>query len=286
MEKQTIDKNFGSIMVIVPHQDDEILMTAGILYQAAVNKLPVTVVMVTNGDCDCPDYTKGRTRLLETLAGVSLLGITSGQVIFLGYADTGMAAEKSFLMHIFEETDSNKVYPSSCGSVTYALEEKAEFHMEIMNQHADYCRAMLMEDLKQVIKVNKPENIFTTSEFDMHGDHEALCKFVYEVLDELKSEADSYEPHVYCGLVHSCAGDDKWPLPETSKYSMPEGLERTKANWEERIVFSVPEVMKRSRGTDNLKYQALLKYETALEPSAYDFLMAFIKDEEFFWKIQ
>ena len=40
------------------------------------------------------------------------------------------------------------------------------------------------------------------------------------------------------------------------------------------------------RGINNLKYQALFKHETALEPDAYEFLMAFIKDEEIFWKVR
>lgn len=42
----------------------------------------------------------------------------------------------------------------------------------------------------------------------------------------------------------------------------------------------------KARGINNLKYQALLKHETALEPDAYEFLMAFIKDEEIFWKVR
>lgn len=44
--------------------------------------------------------------------------------------------------------------------------------------------------------------------------------------------------------------------------------------------------MKLEKGRENLKYQALLQYETALEPEAYDFLMSFIKDEEIFWKMK
>ena len=44
--------------------------------------------------------------------------------------------------------------------------------------------------------------------------------------------------------------------------------------------------MKQEKGTDNLKYQALLQHKTALEPDAYEFLMAFIKDEEVFWKMR
>ena len=40
-------------MVIVPHQDDELLLTAGVLYSAAHAGLNPHVVMVTNGDYGC-----------------------------------------------------------------------------------------------------------------------------------------------------------------------------------------------------------------------------------------
>ena len=47
--------DFGKIMVIVPHQDDELLLTAGVLYSAANAGLNPHVVMVTNGDYGCHD---------------------------------------------------------------------------------------------------------------------------------------------------------------------------------------------------------------------------------------
>ena len=74
--------------MIVPHQDDEILLCAGILYEAVRRKIPATVVMVTNGDYGCRDYSIGRSRLRETLAGLAMLGIEKEDVEFLGYADT------------------------------------------------------------------------------------------------------------------------------------------------------------------------------------------------------
>lgn len=286
MKELKIDEGFGSIMVIVPHQDDEILMTAGVLYQAVKAGLKVTVVMVTNGDCDCKDYAKGRTRLRETISGCRRLGMKEEQLVFLGYADTGMPPKDSFVTHLFEEKEPSKIYPSHCSDITYSLKEKPEFHMEMKGEHAPYTREMLKSDLKQVIETYRPQNIFTTSEFDMHGDHSGLCRFVYEVLDEMRKEnADS--PQVYCGLIHSGAGDDRWPVPDTERFHCPQGLEEdTKYVWDDRFVLQMPDGLKRSAGTDNLKYQALLEYETALEPNAYEFLMAFVKDEEIFWKVR
>ncbi len=281
-----IDQNIGSTMVLVPHQDDEILLTAGLLNQLVEAGVPVTVVMVTNGDYGCVDETKGQIRLKETLLGTTKLGVEKSQVYFLGYADTGMPVQDSFLMKLYLEKDEKKIYPSFCSNQTYGMLAKAEYHMERYQTHASYTREHLKEDLKQVIKEILPKNIFTTLEFDTHGDHKGLFKFLEEILDELQIEI-GYEPKVYGGLVHSCAGDDTWPKPHTAEYSCPEGFEENSTlKWEDRICLKMKENMKLDTGENNLKYQALLQYETALEPDAYEFLMSFVKEEEIFWRVR
>ncbi len=286
MEKLQITKDFGSTMVIVPHQDDEVLMTAGVLYILAELEVPVTVVMVTNGDCDCPDHSKGYVRLLETIEGMKVLGIQKEQLRFMGYADTGMDPKDSFLTHLYEAEDGQKVFASSCSDKTYSLETMPEFHLEKYNCHAAYTRDMCKSDLRQLIEEKKPQNIFTTSEYDMHGDHSALCKFVYEIVDDIKMR-EIYEPSVYCGLVHSCAGDEHWPSRDSKWFDCPEGIEDQEGlDWSSRIVLELPEEMQTGRGDANIKYRALKKYVTALEPNAYEFLMSFIKDEEIFWKVR
>ena len=65
-----IKKECNNVMVIVPHQDDEILMSAGVIRVCEQNNVPYTVVMVTNGDYGCIDYSKGYARLKESLAGL------------------------------------------------------------------------------------------------------------------------------------------------------------------------------------------------------------------------
>ena len=105
--------DFGKIMVIVPHQDDELLLTAGVLYSAAHAGLNPHVVMVTNGDYGCHDHRVGYARLRETLAGVEMLGVPNEQVTFLGYADTGMPRAESFLAGLYDETDERFIPPTA-----------------------------------------------------------------------------------------------------------------------------------------------------------------------------
>ena len=265
-----IQKDFGNIVIVVPHEDDEILMSA--------------VVMATNGDYECPDYEKGQRRLRESMAGLQVLGLSKEHLEIMGYADTGMPREDSFLTHLYEEVEEEKCYPSSCAQETYGLVEKDEFHKKKWGKHGKYCRLDFKKDLKEILREKRAEHIFTTSQYDTHGDHAALYWFVCEVLDELRNE-EGYEPSLYCGLIHSCAGDEVWPLRDTKKFTCPDGLEGQHP-WEKRCTLELPEEMKQEKGTDNLKYQALLQHKTALEPDAYEFLMAFIKDEEVFWKMR
>ncbi len=281
-----IDKSWGSIMIIVPHQDDEILMSSGIIRECTKQNIPCTVVMATNGDYECKDFSKGYARLRESIEGIEVLGLSVDDYEIMGYADTGMPETESFLAHLYHEKDSEKIYPSYCGENTYGLPEKKEYCFATKEIHRPYNRKSFLTDLKEILMKKRPEKIFTTSGFDTHGDHSGLYAFVCEALDQLK-EKENYTPQLYCGLIHSCAGDEVWPVRSGTTFTCPEGLEENNQYvWQERYVLKMPEEMCVEQGDKNLKLQALKKHDTALEPDAYEFLMAFIKNEEIFWKLR
>ena len=62
-----INEKIKSIMIVVPHQDDEILMTAGVIRRAVEAGVACTVLMATNGDYGCKDFSKGYARLRESI---------------------------------------------------------------------------------------------------------------------------------------------------------------------------------------------------------------------------
>lgn len=275
-------------MVLVPHQDDEILLAAGILRQAAIQGNPVCVAMVTNGDYGCPDYSKGRKRLRESIEGLKVLGLSGLHLDFLGYADTGMANEDSFLWNLFTEKEAGAIHPSSCSDTTYGLENRDEFHKRVLGGHAPYTRTSVVTDLRLLLEKYRPDVIFTTSKWDTHGDHSGLYYFLMEVLEEMKG-SDSYCPQVYSGIVHSFDGDENWPLRSCvpDSFTCPECLKEGGGfGWEDRISFPVPEDMLSSVKENNRKWRALSRHETALEPNAVDFLCSFLKAEEIFWRVR
>lgn len=300
MKKEQLTTESGRIMVIVPHQDDEVLLAAGVLMQAAACGLAVQVVMATNGDYGSSDYRIGQTRLGETLRGLSLIPVLQKDVVFLGYADTGMPPEESFLTRLYLETDANRILPSHCSGQTYGLDSLPDYHTLHYGCPAAYTRSSFLSDLTECISAFQPDLIFTTCAEDTHGDHSALFYFVVEALRQWRQDTGRTDcsPGLYAGLVHSCAGDDIWPLrsgsgraacfPDTppdnrqlfypDAFTCPPGLEKTGAlRWEERISFTVPDPARKAR--------MLSAHVTALKPDAVDFLCAFLRPEELFWQI-
>lgn len=107
MKNINIDKDFGSIMIIVPHEDDELLMTGGIIKNAIESGVDVNVVMATNGDYDCKDFSIGRARISESIEGLELLGLKSENLIVLGYADTVMMKKRYFHPSLHKDSIKN-----------------------------------------------------------------------------------------------------------------------------------------------------------------------------------
>lgn len=277
---------FGKLLVLVPHQDDELLLTAGLLHRAAMAEMHPMVAMVTNGDYGCTDHSVGYARLRETIEGLSLIGVPATDLTLLGYADTGMPREDSFLAGLYEETDENCVHPSHCGVATYGLPEMAEFHMAQTGEHAPYTRASVAEDLRLLIDVLQPDSIITMALCDTHGDHSGLFEFTRDELVR-RAAAGEHVPALYVGVVHSPAGDENWPLRDGVRpLTRPDGLEEaSNLVWSERIVMPVPEDMCSEDMNVNLKYRAISCHRTALKPDAVDFLYSFVKADEVFWKV-
>ena len=70
-----------SVLVIVPHEDDEINLMGGLLPLLVEKNMDVNICFVTNGDFEVP----GELRIAEAISALQCLGISSDKVFFLGY---------------------------------------------------------------------------------------------------------------------------------------------------------------------------------------------------------
>ena len=267
-----------SILVFVPHPDDEALLAAGLIHRAVREGKCVSVALATNGDYQSSNHTKGITRLKESFDAMRSLGVAAEQIYFLGYPDTGYEPEISFLSTLWASLDPDKKFPSACSDETYGLPYLCEdYAFRRTGRHAPYTRAGFEKDLEALLDETVPDLVITTSEWDCHGDHSALSHFIRYAL---RSRVGIM---LWEGIVHSPAGDLFWPVSDawTEPFSMPPGLEEnTSLQWERRISLPVPR--------DFQKYELIKSYRTALkedEPKVVAYLLAFVKQDEIFWEI-
>jgi hypothetical protein len=142
------------LLVLVPHPDDDILSTAGVVQQALEKDLPVKVVFFTNGDYNetsfalyrkeiTLDQTEalrlGETRREEALAAQGILGVTPEQVVFLGYPDGG--GLEIFQQH-WGESEPYRALLSGQDSVVYTFTQ---------TPNAPFKGESIVADIKQVV---------------------------------------------------------------------------------------------------------------------------------------
>lgn len=248
-------------IIFAPHQDDEILACAGTIDQLNKSGIDVFIVFATNGDFCGKEISA--IRLQESTTALNALKISSEKIIVLGFADTGMAYEDSFLWNLYH-SQPDIVIKSQVADHTYHPWGEKEYSMQKFGFHAPYTRNAFIHLLRHLIEDIKPDMIVSSSLMDAHGDHAALCMFIEEVI-----LSTGVAIPIYQYIIHS--GDDKkWPVRETEFFNKPENI--TEQWWNERISITVDKKLN--------KRNLIQLFKSQLSPSGY--LFSFAKNEEFF----
>ncbi len=186
-----------TVMVVVPHQDDEINLAGATIRNLVNNNIWVILVFITNSD----SVDSGPVRIREGLASAAALGVPEEDVIFLGYCNETRLRDD---LHFYNGTDDNEVVTSVKGiSETYCLPEKPEFYFEKTGEHHKFTKANCREDLKEVILQYYPDIIFAC-DFDRHQDHKAYSLLFEEAVAEILKETDNdYLPEIYKGFAYN-----------------------------------------------------------------------------------
>ncbi|MEA3501682.1 MAG: Ig-like domain-containing protein [Actinomycetota bacterium] len=294
----------GTILVVAPHPDDDIITAAGIAAEAS----DVTVAYMTNGDwcetvtpakgnaayCGSADPAIGTTRQGEAVSAQGLLGQYENDLRFLGYPDADLSLIWDGLPLTTLRTET---YASRGLGSTDWHEHRTE-----PGEHGQYNKTDLLADLVALILDVRPDHVFTTSEFDRHPDHHTTYTAVRKAI-ELAIEADpTYQTTLHSTVVHvrnnSCWG---WPHSYDPASELDPDCEGTtevetwdvtcnwpgdsecSLVWDDREQFVVPEAMQNpvSSGS-NLKYQALLEHDsqTGFEGG---FILNWVHLDEIFW---
>ena len=273
-----------SILVIGPHPDDEALIAAGRVRSAVLAGDTVHLVVVTNGDLDGKSV--GLNREGESVSAADLLGVPESAVVFLGYGD-------QTLHPLWTSTDPDKVVTSPAKqSATYGERGFGgkDFHSAVTGRPAPYTRRSVLEDFQTLITRFRPDEVYTVSDRDNHGDHAGTARFLHQALVELERAGKGPIPRVFESAVWApyangdCTerpwpGRDKGPLPYPPFPPPPCIVDDTALDWSQVRRFPVPPEMLAPEPSRNLKHRVLVAYHSQFS----DFLASFVRRDEFFW---
>lgn len=181
------------VMVIVPHEDDDLLIPGQVLPPMYKNGADVRVVFATNGDKRVSAY----TRQSEACNALEKLGIPREKVIFLGYPDGTQlyVGKKAFSF-------------SSGWDHTYAGKGFKDYHFDRFGTHAKYTAENMVDDIESVVLEYRPDYILAI-DFDTHTDHRGVSISFEKAMERILKKESGYTPKVFKCFGYSLAWKSK-----------------------------------------------------------------------------
>ncbi len=239
------------VMIIVPHQDDEVLLCGGIIENYINGGSDVTVAFSTSGDYNGIS----EWRMEETLSVMNYYGIDEADTVFLGYGNEWPEE------HIYNSAPDKERISANGADKTFGLSYHPAYH-----DGQTYTRNNLKNDIKSLVSERKPDVIYCI-DCDAHGDHIGTSLIFEEALGELLSQPDNkYYPIVYKGFAYSNslkAVDDYSAVNIKSTqnpYTTPFMQETNVYNWSDRVRMPISSTVLSSNLNDNGIYRALKLY--------------------------
>lgn len=261
-----------NVMLIVPHEDDELNILGGVIEEYTAGNSEVRVVFTTNGDFS----DRGCTRIDEAIAVLGTYGIPEENVVFLGYGDTWENGK-----HIYNSGDDEVLRSYAGYTETYGTDTHPAY-----NSGNAYTNRHFREDLRGVITEYMPDVIYCV-DYDLHEDHRAASLFFDSVFGTIKKDFPEYCPLVLKGFAYSTAydaQDDFYSLNILSTKRPDEGAYMSPANilrWEDRLRIPVaPESLARSL----LRSDIYLKERMYQTQSARFRATGIINGDRVFWQ--
>ena len=164
------------ILVIVPHQDDELNLIGPIIPNLRQIGFEVDVVFTTNGDWQ----SNSLKRFNESQKVKKLLGIN--KTIYLGYPDTGSDLDQYDIY-----SNSKSTYTESRIVYTKGPSNVQEYCYIKHNKHNLVTRENILSDLYEIIMDTKPFAVFCV-DYDSHPDHKLTSLLVDQAMVKIKDK--------------------------------------------------------------------------------------------------
>lgn len=246
-----------NMLVIAPHEDDELVIAGPMLYAAVQKKMSVKVVFVTNGDYNSHE---GPIRMREAVNSLGVLGVSKENIVFLGYGDQTQGR------HLYNGRKKEVICSHSGRNHTYGTKDYEDFALLEYGKHHPYSREYYKMDIKEILKRFQADVVITT-DWDDHMDHIGLSLMVDECMGELLKET-SYQPLLLKAQAYTgkWEGDPDYYSPQnlTRNINRSFGTEKVHPlnKWEDRIRFAVPGRCNTMLLKDNVLYRAAKEYKS------------------------
>lgn len=188
---------YGShrVMLLVPHQDDDINVLGGVIEEYVKYGSEVIVVFSTNGDYDG----LSETRMKEAVNALSAMGVPEDHVVFLGYGDQW-------------NPEGPHLYNAEPGTVMQSVFGRRETYgtdwHPAYNEGNSYTAEHFMEDLESVILEYLPDTLYCV-DYDYHIDHKSLMLFFEKTMGRLLNAQTEYRPRVFKGYAYNTAWESE-----------------------------------------------------------------------------
>lgn len=253
------------VLIIAPHQDDEILCAGGLIQKCIEAGDIITVLFATNGDFLSPEIAK--LRYYESCEALSQLGVTEKQIFYLGYGDTGMRYSHSFLRKLlFADMDTPFETPFS--HMTYHPAGKETVHVMYTGIESVQTKKAFISDMSWVIKKVDPDLLIIPHPEDRHGDHAAIYEFLKYI------DIFEYIPVCMSYIIHG-GDDNNWPPRNTFHFVCPPVI--SLPEWNKRIAIPL------TKQQQQKKQYIIHSFKTQINTDSNDFLLSFAKQEEIFF---
>lgn len=253
------------VLIIAPHQDDEILAAGGLIQRLRKNGARIAVLFATNGDYHGPQI--ALQRYCESCNALKYLGVSSDEVFYLGYGDTGMHDTHSFLRKLrFASKES--VFSTPFSTTTYHPAKKLTVHALRTGEESLLTHGAFIDDLTWFINQYMPDLVIFPHPNDQHGDHAAISVFLQA------TKVLAHIPFCLTYIIHG-GNDMAWPHRDTNMFLCPPVI--TEELWKNRISILLTDTER------HCKIQALQLFETQHSSDTSGFLFSFCKQEEVFF---
>ena len=187
-----------NVLVIVPHQDDDINLMGGLIEQYTQAGSEVTVLFTTNGD---GGIRSADTRAAEAVDVLTALGVKQENIYYFGFGDLWEAQDfdGTTVRHIYNSPDPDAVWTSIYGATATYGTSSIPCYLEL-----PYTRSSYLFCMESIIQDLMPDTIFAVDS-DTHLEHRSADLFFEEALGNVLERHPDYHPTVYKGFCYGTA---------------------------------------------------------------------------------